>query len=107
MLPAWENGVLPPDEKGIVYYDMDKYQAGFYANPAKEESEFRYTSQEAFYARAFTSSITNAASKSKPTFGIATGDKIIAFDINRNPFKRSNTKVTEIKGMYVVNILQA
>ncbi|MBV4355887.1 alpha/beta fold hydrolase [Pinibacter aurantiacus] len=30
--PAAENGVLPPDEKGIVYYDEAKFHAGFCAD---------------------------------------------------------------------------
>src|SRR5258708_39843954 len=33
--PAPENGVLPPDAKEIVYYDKDKYHAGFCADISK------------------------------------------------------------------------
>ena len=46
--PAEENGVLPPDEKGIVYYDKAKYHAGFCADISKEEADFMYASQGAF-----------------------------------------------------------
>lgn len=107
MPPAPENGVLPADEKGIVYYDKDKYHAGFCADVSKEEADFMYASQGAFYGKCFASPITNAAWRNKPTFGIvATDDKSIVPDIQRNMYKRSNTKVTEIKGSHAVYISQ-
>jgi len=49
--PAPENGVLPPDDKGIVYYDKAKYHAGFCADISREEADFMYASQGAFYAK--------------------------------------------------------
>lgn len=105
--PAPENGVLPPDEKGIVYYDKDKYHAGFCADISKKESDFMYASQGAFYAKGFITPITNAAWRKKPAFGIvATDDKSIAPSIQRTMYSRSNTKVTEIKGSHAVYISQ-
>jgi pimeloyl-ACP methyl ester carboxylesterase len=101
--PAPENGVLPPDEKGIVYYDKAKFHAGFCADISKEEADFMYASQGAFYAKGFITPITNPAWRSKPTYGvIATEDKSIAPEIQRAMYKRSNTKVTELKGSHVV-----
>lgn len=105
--PAAENGVLPPDDKGIVYYSQEKYHAGFCADLSKEESDFMFASQGAFYAKGFITPITNPAWRSKPTYGIvATDDKSIVPDIQRTMYKRSNTKVTEIKGSHVVFISQ-
>lgn len=105
--PAPENGVLPPDEKGIVYYDKAKFHAGFAADLSKEDADFMYASQGAFFAKGFITNITNAAWRNKPTFGIvATDDKSIVPDIQRNMYKRSNTKVTEIKGSHAVYISQ-
>lgn len=105
--PVPENGVLPPDEKGIVYYDKAKYHAGFCADLNKEEADFMYASQGAFHAKGFVTNITNAAWRNKPTFGIvATDDKSIVPDIQRNMYKRSNTKVIEIKGSHVVFMSQ-
>jgi pimeloyl-ACP methyl ester carboxylesterase len=107
MQPAPENGVLPPDEKGIVYYDKDKFHAGFCADVSKEESDFMYASQGAFYAKGLATPIKNAAWRNKPTFGIvATNDKSILPDIQRNMYKRSNTKITEINGSHAVYISQ-
>lgn len=105
--PATENGVLPPDEKGIVYYDKEKFHAGFCGDLSKQEAEFMYASQGAFYAKCFVSPITDAAWRKKPTFGIvATDDKSIQPEIQRNMYRRSNTKVTEIKGSHAVYVSQ-
>jgi pimeloyl-ACP methyl ester carboxylesterase len=105
--PAPENGVLPPDEKGIVYYDKAKYHAGFCADISKEEAEFMYASQGAFYAKGFATPITKAAWLDKPSYGlVATEDKSIAPEIQRNMYKRSHTKVTEIKGSHVIFMSQ-
>lgn len=105
--PAPENGVLPPDAKGIVYYDKAKYHAGFCADLSQEEADFMFASQGAFYAKGFATPITQPAWKDKPTYGIvATDDKSIAPEIQRNMYKRSNTKVTEIKGSHVVFMSQ-
>ncbi|NIG53913.1 alpha/beta hydrolase [Chitinophaga sp. Cy-1792] len=105
--PAPENGVLPPDANGIVYYDRAKFHAGFCADLSKEEAEFMYASQGAFYGKCFTTPITDAAWRNKPSYGIvATEDKSIAPEIERKMYQRSNTKITEIKGSHVVYISQ-
>lgn len=105
--PAPENGVMAPDEKGIVYYDQAKYHAGFCADISKSEADFMYASQGAFYAKGFATPITKASWRDKPAYGIvATEDKSIAPEIQRNMYKRSHTKVTEIKGSHVVFMSQ-
>lgn len=105
--PAPENGVLNPDDKGIVYYDKAKFHAGFAADISKEDAEFMYASQGAFYAKGFGTPVTKAAWRDKPAYGIvATEDKSIAPEIERAMYKRSKTKITEIKGSHVVFISQ-
>ena len=105
--PAEENGVLPPNEKGLVYYDKAKFHAGFCADVDKKEAEFMYASHGAFYGQCFVTPVTDAAWRNKPTFGIiATEDKSINPDIQRNMYGRSNTRVTEIKGSHAVYISQ-
>ncbi|WP_291946400.1 alpha/beta hydrolase [Chitinophaga sp.] len=105
--PAAENGVLPADEKGIVYYDKAKYHAGFCGDLTAEEAGFMYASQGAFYGECFVTPITAAAWRNKPTYGVvATEDKSINPDIQRTMYKRSDTKVTEIKGSHAVYISQ-
>lgn len=105
--PAPENGVLSPDDKGIIYYDKAKYHAGFCADISKAEADFMYASQGAFYAKGFLTPITNAAWRNKPSYGIiATEDKSINPDIQRTMYKRSNTIVTEAKGSHVIFMSQ-
>jgi len=105
--PAPENGVLPPDDKGIVYYDRAKYHAGFCADIPKEEADFMYASQGAFYAKGFVTNITHAAWRDKPAYAtLATEDKSIDPGIQRAMYKRSNTKVTEVKGSHVIFMSQ-
>lgn len=105
--PAPENGVLAPDDKGIVYYDKAKYHAGFCADIPKDLADFMYASQGAFYAKGFVTPITHAAWRDKPAFAcIATEDKSIAPEIQRAMYKRSNTKATEVKGSHVIFMSQ-
>ncbi len=35
--PDAENGILPPDEKGFIYYDKAKFRAGFVADVSEEK----------------------------------------------------------------------
>jgi pimeloyl-ACP methyl ester carboxylesterase len=105
--PAPENGVLPADDKGIVYYDKAKYHAGFCADIPKDLAEFMYASQGVFYGKCFVTPITHAAWRDKPVFAcIATEDKSIAPEIQRAMYKRSNTKTTDVKGSHVIYMSQ-
>jgi pimeloyl-ACP methyl ester carboxylesterase len=105
--PAPENGVMPPDEKGFVYYSKEKFHEGFAGDLSREETDFMYASQGAFAGISFATPLTEVAWKKKPSFGIvATEDKSIHPDIERNMYKRSGTKVTEIKGSHVVYMSQ-
>jgi pimeloyl-ACP methyl ester carboxylesterase len=107
MPPLPENGVGMPDANGMVYYQKDKYHAGFCADLSKEESEFMYASQGAFAAKAFGTPLTQAAWKTKPSWGIvATEDKSIRPEIEEKMYTRSNTKITKIKGSHAVYISQ-
>jgi pimeloyl-ACP methyl ester carboxylesterase len=105
-LPAApENGILPPDDKGFVYFSKEKFHAGFAADLSKEEADFMYASQGPIAAQGFVAPITQAAWKTKPSFAIvATEDKAINPDIERNMYKRAGSKVTEIKASHVVFI---
>lgn len=105
--PAPENGVLQPDDKGIVYYDKNKFHAGFCADIPKAEADFMCASQGAFAAKGFGTPVTYAAWRDKPTYAIvATEDKSINPELERSMYKRSNSKVTEIKGSHVVFMSQ-
>jgi pimeloyl-ACP methyl ester carboxylesterase len=105
--PAPEFGILPPDENGILYYEKAKYHAGFCADIPKEDAEFMYASQGAFYVKGFATPVTNAAWRDKPAFAcVATEDKSITPEIQRAMYKRSNTKSFDVKGSHVIFISQ-
>jgi pimeloyl-ACP methyl ester carboxylesterase len=105
--PAAENGVLPPDDKGIVYYDPAKFHAGFCADLDKATADFMAASQVPFYAKGFITPISDAAWKHKPAYAIiATDDKSINPVIQRRMYQRSNSKITEVKASHAVYISQ-
>lgn len=98
-----EYGILDPDEKGFIYYDKAKFHSGFAGDLSKADADFLFASQQAIFAESFSTPVVEAAWREKPTYGIvATEDKSINPDIERNMYKRSNTKITEIKGSHVI-----
>jgi len=102
-----EGGILPPDDKGVVYFDRTKFHAGFAADLSQEEADFMSASQVPIFAACFGAPVTNAAWKTKPTYGIvATEDKALNPAIERNMYERAKAKITEIKGSHVVFISQ-
>jgi pimeloyl-ACP methyl ester carboxylesterase len=103
--PAPENGILNPDATGFVYYDKAKFHAGFCADLSKEKSDFMFASQGPLGAKGFGTPISQAAWKTKPSWGIvATGDKSINPETERKMYLRSNTKITELNGSHVIFI---
>ena len=101
--PAPENGILPPDEKGYVYYDKEKFHAGFCVDISKEQASFMWASQGPIAAKSFITPLTEAAWKTKPSWAIvATEDKSIDPGLERTMYKRAGSKVTELSGSHVV-----
>lgn len=101
--PAAENGILPPDEKGFVWYDQAKYHAGFAADISKEKAEFMFASQGPIAVKCFVTPLNQVAWKTKPSYAIvATEDKSINPVIERSMYKRAGCIVSEIKGSHVI-----
>ena len=106
--PAPENGILQPDEEGFIWYDKEKFHAGFAADVSKEKSDFMYASQAPIAVKSFITPLTESAWKTKPSYAIvATEDKSINPDIERFMYKRAGSKVTELKGSHVLFISKA
>jgi pimeloyl-ACP methyl ester carboxylesterase len=106
--PAPENGILPPDEKGFVYYDKQKFHAGFAADLPKEKADFMFASQGPIAAQSFVTPLTQAAWKTKPSFAIvAMEDKSINPEIERFMYKRAGAKVTELHGSHAIYMSKA
>ncbi|UOE50420.1 alpha/beta hydrolase [Mucilaginibacter sp. SMC90] len=105
--PAPENGILPPDDKGFVYYDKAKFHGGFAGDLSKTEADFMFASQGPTSVQCFITPVAEAAWKTKPSYGIvATEDKSIVPDVERTMYKRANAKITEVKGSHVIFISQ-
>lgn len=102
---AKENGLLPPDSNGIIYYSREKYHMGFAADLKKKKSDFMYASQGPIDVKCFTTTVTQAAWKTKPSFAIvATNDKSINPILLKKMYSRAGSIVTEIKASHVVFI---
>ena len=100
-----KNGILPADEKGILYYDKAKFHEGFCADVPKELADFMYASQGRFAAAALAAKVTRAPWKTKPSYGIvATQDEAILPSIQRKMYQKAKAKITEIKGSHAVFI---
>jgi pimeloyl-ACP methyl ester carboxylesterase len=106
--PSAENGILPPDANGFIWYDKAKFRAGFCADVSKEKAEFLYSAQAPVSVKAFITPATQAAWKTKPSYAIvATEDNSINPVIERTMYKRAGATVTEIKGSHVLFIAKA
>ncbi|MBO9202514.1 MULTISPECIES: alpha/beta hydrolase [Niastella] len=106
--PAPENGILPPDEKGFVYYDKQKFHAGFAADLPKAQADFMYASQGPIAAQSFVTPLTQAAWQTKPSYAIvAAEDKSINPEIERTMYKRAGAKVTELHGSHAIYMSKA
>ena len=106
--PAAENGILPPDDKGLIWYDKAKFHAGFAADVSAEKADFMFASQAPIAVKAFVTPLTQAAWKTKPSYAIvATEDKSINPQIERTMYKRAGSVVTEIKGSHALFIPKA
>lgn len=105
--PAPENGILPPDDKGFIYFDKAKFHSGFAADLSKKDADFMYDSQGPVFGQGFGTAVAVAAWKTKPSFAIvATDDKSINPEIQRNMYKRAGSVITEVKASHVVFISQ-
>jgi pimeloyl-ACP methyl ester carboxylesterase len=105
--PLPKNGVLPPDENGNVYFSKPLFHECFAADLPVEKAAFMYDSQQPIAASCFAAVPTQAAWKTKPTYGIvATEDKAINPVLERFMYKRAGAIVTEIKGNHVIFMSQ-
>jgi pimeloyl-ACP methyl ester carboxylesterase len=102
-----KNGILPPDEKGIVYFDKGLFYECFAGDLSEAKTEFMFDSQQPIVGTSFTAKLTQTAWKTKPTYAIvATDDKAISPALERSMYKRAGAVVTEVKASHVVYISQ-
>jgi len=97
-----ESGILPPDDKGFVYYDQAKFHAGFCADLSLVESDFMCASQKPIFAQCFADKVADGAWKTKPSYGIvALNDKTLNPELERKLYQRAKAKIVEIKSSHV------
>ena len=95
------------DDKGFVFFDRTTFHAGFCADLPQATADFMNASQQPIVGNCFATPVTEAAWKDKPGYGIvATEDKAINPEAERNMYKRANDKITEIKGSHAIFISQ-
>lgn len=103
-----DNGILPADKDGYVWYDKAKFHKGFCADVPKEKAEFMFASHAPILGESFVTKVNMAAWQSKPSFAIvAKEDKSINPDLERRMYKRAGSTVVELSGSHVLFITQA
>jgi pimeloyl-ACP methyl ester carboxylesterase len=86
-----------PDE--FTYLNPEDFPKLFAPDLPRERAEFSARSQVLAAAKVFTTPLTAAAWKTKPSWGIIAGsDKIINPDLERWYYERAKSHTTEIKG---------
>ena len=94
-----EPGAIKKTAHGFLYLDPARFHADFAADLPREQAEFESRSQIPTSAEVFTTSMTVAAWKTKPSWGVvATADKIINPDLERWYYARARSHTTEVEG---------
>jgi pimeloyl-ACP methyl ester carboxylesterase len=103
--PNPESGIVLPPVNGLIWYDMAKFHKDFCPDLPADEADFMAHSQTPSGLATFTTPLTKAAWKTKPSWYIvSTEDRMIPPDAERFMAKRANAKVTEIKASHVAFI---
>ena len=93
------NGAIQRTSDGFTYLDPALFPKFFAPDLPRRRAEFAARSQVLAAASVFSTSLTAAAWKAKPSWGIvAGGDKIINPDLERWYYARAKSHTSEIKG---------
>ena len=103
-LPPATNGIKPTDD-GYFYIDPAVFAADFAADVPAAKAAFMAASQVLISADSFTSPITTPAWKSKPSwYMVATADRSINPNQERNMAKRAKAKTIDVNSSHVAYI---
>jgi len=92
-------GAIVSTPDGFTYLKRDLFPSHFAADLAIGQAKFEAQAQMLTAAKVFTTPMTAAAWRSKPSWGIVAGaDKIINPDLERFYYRRANSKTTVIPG---------
>ena len=96
---AKTDGAIEKTPDGFTYLNPAEFPKLFAPDLPRERAEFVARSQVLAAKQVFTTPLTAAAWKTKPSWGIvAGGDQIINPDLERWYYARAKSHTTEIKG---------
>ncbi len=96
---AMTDGAIRKTTDGFTYLDPTRFPNLFAPDLPLERAQFAARAQVLAAAKVFSTPLTAAAWKTKPSWGIVAGnDKIINPDLERWYYARARSHVTEIKG---------
>ena len=96
---AKTEGAIKKTPDDFTYLDPAEFPKLFAPDLPREQAEFVARSQVLAAARVFSTPLTAAAWKTKPSWGIvAESDKIINPDLERWYYERAKSRTVEIKG---------
>jgi pimeloyl-ACP methyl ester carboxylesterase len=98
--------ILPPTD-GFLFLDRDKFHASFAGDLPAEQAAFMADSQVPWGVDALSGSITEPASRTKPSwYLLATEDRMIPPPAQRFMSERAGATVTEAAGSHSVYLSQ-
>jgi pimeloyl-ACP methyl ester carboxylesterase len=97
--PNPESGILAPVD-GLIWYDMAKFYKDFCPDLPAAQADFMAHSQTPCGVAAFTTPLSKAAWKTKPSWYVVSAqDRMIPPDAERFMAKRAGAKTSEIQAM--------
>jgi pimeloyl-ACP methyl ester carboxylesterase len=92
-------GAIRHTGDGFTFLDPEDFPEDFAADLPREQAEFESRSQVLTAARVFTTPMTAAAWKTKPSWAIVSGaDRIINPDLERWYYQRAHSHTSELAG---------
>ena len=105
-MPSPSNDIVATRD-GHLFVDPDKFAADFAGDLIKNRTDFLAASQAGASSAAFNATVSAAAWHTKPTWAVVTTeDHALSPDLQRWMYRRSGSKVTEIKASHLVYISQ-
>lgn len=96
--------ILPPVD-GYLSLDKEKFASAFAADVHPKKAAFMANSQVPWGLDALTGTITMPAWKAKPSwYMVATTDKMIPVDAQRQMSRRAGSKVVEVAGSHAIYV---
>jgi pimeloyl-ACP methyl ester carboxylesterase len=94
-----QKGAVKQTDGGFTFLDPADFYQDFAADLPREQAEFESRSQILTAAKVFTTPMTAAAWKTKPSWAIVAGaDRIINPDLERWYYARAHSHTIELKG---------